>query len=348
MQLMERMILRCSLRVRELSARLRKEAGKVLGSFDCPPVCFAMLSGNVLGQYCPQQNVICLSEALLDQSWDIVFHVMLHECAHFLNYRLNGSLAHDASFRKLCIKTGAGEDWGHSRVNLAKQQRIIDKVRKLKALSSSPFAAESEAALKKVRQLVASYSLEAEDDEESVYMCDLASSRSRISFKAAVLAGIVSDQTGIFVLKTHDQGSAVLRAFGTRDELEVAGYLYDVLENALERELKKERKSRPELRGASGTNNFYAGVRQALRERLEKERNDEQSPAKALMIISRDNEDRTRRIVYPDARITRRKARHIYNETAWKEGLSCGKRLQLRAAVKKENTLSLSLPSGKL
>ena len=138
------------------------------------------------------------------------------------------------------------------------------------------------------------------------------------------------------------------RRAGSEGEKNAAAYLYDVLENALERELKKERKSRPELRGASGTNNFYAGVRQALRERLEKERDDEQSPAKALMIISRDNEDRTRRIVYPDARITRRKARHIYNETAWKEGLSCGKRLQLRAAVKKENTLSLSLPSGKL
>ena len=219
---------------------------------------------------------------------------------------------------------------------------VIDKVRKLKSLSSSPFEAESQAAMRKVRQLVVQYSLEEaeEDDEESICWCDLYQSSHRIASSRQRLCQMAALQTGVYLVQTRTVDTVGIRAYGRRGELEVASYLVDVLHSTIEQELKDRRRREPDrYRGVTGTNSFYDGVYTA--QRKEAEAGDD--VGYALSVVERDNERLTRTLVYRDRKLVTRRTRHRYAPGAFEDGREFGCSIQIRKGVSKDRADKLLL-----
>ena len=190
----------------------------------------------------------------------------------------------------------------------------------------------------KVRSLMASYAIEDEEgDDDSICMGDLWGPVGRMPYSVQVISRIVQLHTGVFVVKEHLGGGTRLRAYGRRDEVEVALYLMDVLHNALEKELARRRALTPDLYyGVGGTNSFYAGVLAAMKERMEKHDGD-RSEEKALTLAQADNEERARRIVFQDCRITRRSGKGRLNRAAYAGGQDYGSSLTIAKGIGKDS-----------
>lgn len=329
---MNRRILKYSRRSLEVSKRLREDLSP------CPPILFAELGGKTLGLYDSHDDVILISSGLTSMPYGTLRQIALHEKAHRLNWMVNGSLEHDAGFRELCRQLGVDEGYEKARVAISRHSGLVERIRKLKALGESPFEAESQSALAKVRSLMASYAIEDEEgDDDSICMGDLWGPVGRMPYSVQVLSRIVQLHTGVFVVKEHLDGGTRLRAYGRRDEVEVALYLMEVLHNALEKELARRRALTPDLYyGVGGTNSFYAGVLAAMKERMEKHDGD-RSEEKALTLAQADNEERARRIVFQDCRITRRSGKGRLNRAAYAGGQDYGSSLTIAKGIGKDS-----------
>ena len=232
---MDRNILRYSRKANDTASKLMTDISSLLHekgcSAKCPPLFFAPIKERQLGLFSSESMCIFLSEDLLFCSYGEILQIALHECAHFLSFVRYGSLSHDEDFRKMCALLGTQEEYSRAHVSLRTRENVLEKVRKLKALSSSPFEAESQAALRKVRQLMASYAMdEDEKEEECIYCTDLFTSASRMSYSCQIIARLAAMQTGAFIVQVRSGSSTSLRAYGSKAELEVTSYLADVLE----------------------------------------------------------------------------------------------------------------------
>lgn len=340
---MERIIYLYSGRADSLSRRIEEDFTELVGPIH-PKVFFSPLTDGLLGLYESSRGCIFISDGLIRQPYDTVRQEAIHELAHWRNHVETGSLEHDASFRRWCRILGCDEDHSKARIAVIHRSGVIDKVRKLKSLSSSPFEAESQAAMRKVRQLVVQYSLEEaeEDDEESICWCDLYQSSRRIASSRQRLCQMAALQTGVYLVQTRTVDTVGIRAYGRRGELEVASYLVDVLHSTIEQELKDRRRREPDkFRGVTGTNSFYDGVYTALRQRKEAEAGDD--VGYALSVVERDNERLTRTLVYRDRKLVTRRTRHRYEPGTFEDGREFGHSIQIRKGVSKDRADTLLL-----
>ena len=143
---MERIIYLYSGRADSLSRRIEEDFTELVGPIH-PKVFFSPLTEGLLGLYESSRGCIFISDGLIRQPYDTVRQVAIHELAHWRNHVETGSLEHDASFRRWCRALGCDEDHSKARIAVIHRSGVIDKVRKLKSLSSSPFEAESQAAI---------------------------------------------------------------------------------------------------------------------------------------------------------------------------------------------------------
>lgn len=342
---MAHVVQKVSQRTIALSARLSKEIAERTGWRNVK-IFFAMLDGKKLGLFSTEPLCIFLSETLLDCDWDSCLQVALHEMAHYIAYARSGTLEHDSLFRQVCNELGVSQDFSKATVDIKIHSSLLEKVRKLKALSQSPFEAESQSAMRKVRLLMAQYSLEEEDDGEEVYCTDLFVAKA-ISNKMRVLASIARMETGIFTVVNHTaNGQSRLTAYGKREEVEVASYLVEVLERAIDRELRARRTREPGLYyGITGTNSFYDGVLQAVRERIESEKAEGDAASKALVAVQKDNEERARRIVFSQTRLRMSYTRHSRNSKVYDQGHAFGQNLRINRPIEQKEGMK-SLPGG--
>lgn len=342
----ERIIHLYSEKALELSRRLEEDMTALVGP-QHPPVFFSPLKDGLLGLYDSASGAIFISDALISHPYETIVQISRHELAHWRNHIENGSLEHDASFRAWCGRLGCDEDYSRAKVEIGQRAGIVDKVRKLRALSSSPFEAESQAALRKVRQLVAEYSLENEGDVDggSICWCDLYSSPRKIPSSRQRLCQMAALQTGVYLVQVRTASGVCIRAYGRRGELEVASYLVDVLHGAIEGELRRRRAKEPgRYYGITGTNSFYDGVYSALQQRRQTESADEVGTA--LAVVERDNERLTRSLVFRDTRLVTRHSRHRYDPDVYENGRSFGRSLRIRKGVCDDGTATGLLPGG--
>ncbi len=321
----------------EVKAGLEKalESWKTL---EVPPLFFSPLEEKTLGLYSASSNCIFLSEALLSYPKETILQTALHELAHYINYCTTGSTAHDGNFKEICKTLGIDSAYANAKVDIKSRASLLEKVKKLQALSSSPFEAESQSALRKVRELMANYSLsEKEEDGSQIYCMELCMSRSRIDTKYRILAQLVSLQTGIWVVRVNGKEGKALCAYGQKEELEVASYLYDVLYRAIEKELASRRRKDPvKYSGVTGTNSFYRGVYAAIKSRLDTERQSGDSSSLALTVMASDNERLARELVFYNKTLVKRPTYFRNNRAAYEGGQSFGSTLQIKKGVRKD------------
>lgn len=310
---------------------------------------FAPLRKGNLGQFNTEYNAIFLSEELLHGTdYNHILAVALHEAAHAAQYQHYGYTAHDDLFRRICREFGVDEGYEKAKVDIAKQSKLLDRIRKLEALSSSPFEAEAQSALLKARQLMAEHSIEDNErtEEDSIYEMDFYEG-ARIQQKQKCLSRMVKAITGIFVITVHysreygdKENFSGIRGYGSNEELEVASYIWDVLQRSIDRALKKERADNPYLyQGIQGTTNFYMGAAARIIERYAAK--EEESTSRAIVLLEEKNRDKAKRIVFPEARIINRRTSFRYNEGAYNAGAAFGSKVDINKPIKQKSGTKL-------
>ncbi|MGN0906713.1 MAG: SprT-like domain-containing protein [Bullifex sp.] len=304
-------------------------------------VIFAELPGDTLGRAYPEDELILLSSRLLNAEHGIIRNVALHEVAHIIEYRSTDRSGHGPDFKRICSDLGLDGDYARAKVDMAKHDRLLDKISKLEALSQSPFSEEAASAMMKIRQLTAQYGITADEDGDDRICSTVLFDTKRLSTKANILLSIVKELTGIYVVLINDYDVTHVTAYGSYETLEVASYLFDSLQYRIDFELKMLKKQKPgAFRGAAATNGFYMGVLEAIRKRKETTQED-RTAGKELVIISNRNEELAQKYYFNDKGDTvyeRKRSSFSYDPSSREAGLDYGKNLDTRPGIKNDGT----------
>lgn len=255
-----------------------------------------------LGYFDSRQKTIVISEELVSSaSWDDTVNVLIHEMGHALDYLQHGNLEHSESFRKCCALLGIAPGFEKSKVRISLKQndKEKDRVRKLLALSSSPFENEAAEAIKKAKELMAGKDIKIDDeDDEKIYMVSLFEAERFPSYVKALI-NYISESTGIYpVLEHRDATMKAAVIYGTLEEVEASIYLWDYLVSSSEMEIAKLR-----CKGMSITkDSFIRGAIAALKSKTEDSASDH-----AIMLLRNENKERALKIVFKDIKLRARK-----------------------------------------
>lgn len=332
-------------RAGELSRKLlemarRRTSGSGLGVGAPRAFFFADLPQDTLGLYDPEQEIVLISNDLVTAPWEILMQVALHECAHHLTWKRYYDLSHGMLFKDSCAKIGAESDYSRAKVDMRRRSSALEKVRKLKALSASPYEAESQSAMRKLREIMASYGIEDENGgnpEDGIWGIDLAGgTSSRIQAPDRCVASIAGMNTGAFVVQERAlDGNSVIRCYGSLTEVEVAAYVADTIRVAIEKEYRKlKREGGYEYQGVAARNTFYIGVLSAMSERFNQEKKSGDPSTTALVLRSGDNRQKTIDEVFGDgSTLTKRGMSSSGSRKVYEEGKSFGSSLQVNKGV---------------
>ncbi len=288
-----------------------------------------------LGAFLPSDEIIILSEELLNYPIGVIKNIFLHECAHAVDHIFNPSMTgHSSYFRDICDKLGVEKGFEKAKLkeDITLKAKKREKLDKLMALTSSSFENEALIALEKARELIEKAKLEDDMDslekEEKIYMVDLYE-KKRIATYITYISAIVTDSTGTYNVKNHTGESVILRAYGSLEQCESALYLFDYLLCALDNEVARLRKSGKKI----SKDSFMVGVYDAIRKKTEKS-----SSTELVKSIKDENKYKAKKLVFKDSTITSKASRVNLDSGSFSSGSSFGESLDLSADRQKKIT----------
>jgi len=342
---MDREIRAYSKAANSIRERLRKDVDGRIASLSLAPgeiysnLIISPLDPKNLGLYFSQSKTIAINESIISMEYRSVLSVALHEAAHGIVFHLGIENGHDRAFKEMCKRLGVEDGYEKAHTVVISRKRLIEKVKKLEALASSPFEAEAQSALLKARKLVAENNLFAPEEEESserIYETDLVAARA-ISAVSKSLARMASHITGSFIVLVRlGNRRSALRAYGSIDEVEVTTYLFDTLEHSINKELKARRKADTNgtYKGMSGAASFTIGVEDALKERYAT--HEHISEEKAIRVIAKNNESLAKGLVFGKRGFSRSHSRFRRRKYAYSSGVSYGSKLNIKRGIKRD------------
>ena len=336
---MERTITVRSLRLDKAEEKLRilgraKESelirGGIISSQLFSDVCIApSLEENKLGYFSPSDRLIVISEDVInDSSEETIRNIFLHELAHALDYKLSGRITgHSASFRQCCSIVGveAGFEKSKVRKGLISSNEKKDRIKKLLALSSSPFANEAAEAIKKAKTLMARDGIELENDsEEKIYMVPLHEGK-RFPFSIRALLSYISNTTGVYIVISQDGDNKRAIAYGNLEETEASIYLYDYIISASDREIRKLRNNGEKI----SKDSFLRGALRKLSEKTV-----DACADNALVLVRDENRKLTKKIVFSDTKLRTSTVRsHGGDSASFTKGMGFGSKLRVPSSI---------------
>ncbi|MDH5581354.1 MAG: SprT-like domain-containing protein [Bdellovibrionales bacterium] len=268
-------------------------------------VCFE--GDGQLGYFKPHGYEIGINKKLFYHAKDSVLRdILRHELAHFYTYLVYGEniAAHGKEFREICKSFGWGEDVYKEKMDVSKQnekregelekEKVILKVQKLLALSSSSNLHESQLATQKANELLLRYNIERLDMNEEEDICVkriLQAKRNGGKFRA-----IYEILKSFFVspVFNHGKSGVYLEIIGKRVNVEMAEFVGLYLDRELENLWNMAKKEKG-IKGIRSKNSFYEGIAKGYLEKIEQT---QRPQGKALMIIN-NFLDQDLRVVHP-------------------------------------------------
>ena len=316
---------------REKESKL--EAAGIIHGLLFRGICIApALEEGKLGYFSPSdQSIVISEETVTNCSVDTVRNIFLHELAHAMDWNISGAISgHSVLFRQYCRMLGADPGFEKSRVRtgISTGRSRKDRIRKLLALSSSPFENEAAEAIRKAKQLMAEAGIEAvDDDDKRICMVPLYEAR-RFPFSVRQLLSYISSSTGVYIVVSWNGESKQAIAYGSLEETEASIYLYDYLISATEREIRKLR-----ARGEKvSKDSFLRGVISELSGKTAEAASDN-----ALVAIRDENMHLAHEIVFPGTRISHRTLRsHGGDAASFSRGRGFGGKLDIPSRIERK------------
>ncbi len=217
--------------------RARADTPELIG-LRRPNVAISDKLTRTLGLWDATRRTITLSADLLTGvRWHLLVQVLRHEMAHQIVSELFGEpddRAHGPAFSRACrllkINDNACID-PSSLCSEAPESRIHQTIRKLLALGQSANQFEAESALRKAQYLALKHNislLDAPPDDGYQFRL-VGTPRKRVPSYTWLVTQICCDHYFVLYICRPCQGYQVIEFYGTRDNLDLAEYVFDYL-----------------------------------------------------------------------------------------------------------------------
>jgi hypothetical protein len=296
-----------------------------------------------LGRWVPAHRAIELARSLLlDHGWGVLEEVLKHEMAHqYVDevLRIRDEPAHGPAFKQVCEARGidARAAGAPDPTDATSQNPVLERIAKLLALAESPNEHEAQAAMSAAQRLMLKHNIESavSGTASSYRFRHLGKPTGRISEHERRLAVLLDEHFFVQAIWVpvwrvlHAKRGSVLEVCGTRDNVELAAYVYDFLMYTAEALYRADRKLRGD-RGHGARRKFLAGVMSGFHQRLERER--KRSATEGLVWAGDAELDGYFRRRHPHVRW----ARHSISTggEAYARGQRAGQNIVLHRAVK--------------
>ena len=296
-----------------------------------------------LGCWVPTRRTLELSRDLLvNFGWGVLEEVLKHEMAHqFVDevLHIRGESAHGPAFRKVCEDRGidaraAGAPTTDAEASL---HPVLERIAKLLALAESPNEHEAQAAMSAAQRLMLKHNIEAavSGTSASYRFRHLGVPSGRVSEHERRLAMILDQFFFVQVIwvpvwrVTEGKRGSVLEVCGSKENVELAAYVYDFLIYTADALYRADRKRRGD-RSHAARRKFLAGVMSGFHERLEGER--KRSEQQGLVWVGDAELRGYFRRRHPHVRFTR----HAISSggEAYSRGQTAGRNIVLHRGVK--------------
>jgi len=322
------------------------------------------------GQWQPAVRTICLAEQLIRrQPWEVVLNVFRHEMAHQLVSTEQGDeRAHGIAFHRACERLGVPEDYrcAGGALPLARTlpdplahdhtRALLEKVRKLLALSESANENEALLAMRKAQEILARHSLPGGSGTTSYCSRIINLKRQRLAGHHRLLATILIDffQVDVILATTFDPIACrefkCLDLIGRPGQVKVAEYVFAFLIGRLAR-LWRQHLSESKTIGAAGRNSFYLGVLKGFQEKLVDVGRQQtaavsdraEEPGNWPVPGPDPGREHFLALLYPRLRHSRQRAVRIDTDH-YSAGKKQGRRLDLHAGLEKKSPNAAPLP----
>lgn len=226
-----------------------------------------------------------LSKKLMYLAHDRVLkNVIRHELAHFMTFILHGpDIMHGQEFRDLCRSYGWDEHVERAYANIElenekiegdlKTEKLLEKLKKLLALSASDNIHERELATLKANQLLLEHNLDytrQSNIDETVYVKRVLEAKRKKTKHVTVYEILKT----FFVSPVFNHGAGIfyLEVIGDKTSVELAHYVANFLDYELEKMWLETKKNNPQLKSITAKNSFYRGVAKGYIEKIERQK----------------------------------------------------------------------------
>lgn len=255
---------------REIKEIIEKEVGlKVSGdrfydrnrSFSYPIKVVIFNNNNQLGFFDCEFYELGFNERL-QWSRQELYHVIRHELAHYMVFITYGRVqAHGVEFREFCKQMKWGENIYKATIEFTETPnencRILRKVQKLLALSTSSNSHEAELALIKSQQLLLSHNISYVVESEKIFLKRILKQKK----ETAKMRSIAKILETFFVNIVYNRvgGCTYLEISGTAVNIEIAEYVANFLTVEFDKLWNFARK-KASLKGMIAKNSFFNGI----------------------------------------------------------------------------------------
>jgi len=260
--------------------------------------------------------------------WEYVQEVLYHEMVHQYVEEVLGirdGLPHGEAFKRVCREnsidptaTGDIQSWVEKRNNTSsvssENHKILDKVHKLLALAQSPNEHEAQNAMTKAHEFLLKHNLSLLDEQ------------TEWNFVEAIWT---------FGYDQHKNRSGqVLEIYGTPENVEMAEYVYDYLQNISEL-LWVEHKGREKINGNKHRRTFIYGLLDGFYNKLDSRVIESQSKKLVWMGDPRLKEFYRRR----NPRVARSSSRYSRScQDTYNSGITQGRNLVIHKGIQGKGT----------
>lgn len=274
---------------------------------------------------------IILSEDLLSESvsYETFKEVVSHEFAHFIDGIVYQHFGHDKTFKEICKVLGIENDQAfmkHSLSEVSKTSNVLEKVKKLLALSESPNMNEAQAALLKAKQLMREYGIsDRQNSQEKIYRVALTDYKNYTT-EISVILQIIRRMSNCWLLLSDNKAYA----HGTYSECEIASYLFDYLKIELNKLYQTAKREGRLSYGAKKS--FYLGAEREILKRFDIQ--DAEKGSKDIVNYEFENEDSAKKFIYPSLNLSKKKlSGQVSDYQAYYYGTRAGQNLRIRNGV---------------
>lgn len=283
--------------------------------------------------------------------WEYVQEVLYHEMAHQYVEEVLGirdGLPHGEAFKRVCrensidpMATGNIQSWVEKRNNTSsvssENHKILDKVHKLLALAQSPNEHEAQNAMAKAHEFLLKHNLSLLDVQtEWNYIYKQIGEVGRRNPVKSIISSIISkfffvEAIWTFGYDQHENRSGqVLEIYGTPENVEMAEYIYDYLQNIPEF-LWAEYKRREKISGNRHRRTFIYGLLDGFYNKLDSRFIENRSKKLVWMGDPRLKEFYRRR----NPRIARSSSRYSRScQDTYDSGMTQGKNLVIHKGIR--------------
>jgi len=321
----------------------------------CPPEVQVDAKMKPWGAWEPLTRTVFLSQKLLLKcSWDAVVETLKHELAHMLvdeYFCVPDAVPHGEEFKKACWLLGVSAKASASDIEMGpslderngkttavaalSENPVLDKVRKLLALSGSMNENEAREAMRKANELLLKYNIAmpTNDDafrEENDYR-QIGGIVSRRSLEDVKICNLLKDFFFVEYLLTssydvlNNRNQSGIEIMGRPENLEMAEYVFHFLKAQCVL-LWEQAKKRWALKGMRNKKSYVLGLLDGFRKTLETQR--EISKKNALIWLGEKSLLEYFSYRHPKTRHLTRGA-HFINMGTYKQGTEDGKNVVL-------------------